>query len=88
MNTTDSTQQTITSEELNKIQDLKSTGEKFIIEFGSLELEMLVLNQRKKDLEDKFMKFKNEEKNFMGMMDYKYGNVNLDIETGILTPRN
>jgi len=79
---------TINPEELKKILDLKSRGEQFIIELGSIQIEILSLNKRKKDLENRFLEFKSEEQNFMTMMDYKYGNVNLDLETGVITPRD
>ena len=77
----------IEPEELKKIQDIKASGEKFMIEFGALKIEYLLLDERKKELEDNFSKFKKEEKNFMSLMDYKYGNVILDIETGVISSR-
>ena len=79
---------TINPEELKKILDFKSRGEQFLIELGSLQMELLSLNKRKKDLENRFLDFKSEEQNFMVMMDYKYGNVNLDLKTGVITPRD
>lgn len=78
----------IQPEELKKIQEFRKSGDMFLIEFGSLKIEEINLQERKKETERKFLKFKEEEKNFMSLMEYKYGNVSLDLETGILTPRN
>lgn len=79
---------TIQPEELKKIQEFRKSGDMFLVEFGSLKIEEINLQERKKETERKFLKFKDEEKNFMSLMEYKYGNVSLDLETGILTPRN
>ena len=78
----------IQPEELKKIQEFGKSGNMFLVEFGSLKIEEINLQERKKETERKFLKFREEEKNFMSLMEYKYGNVNLDLETGVLTPRN
>jgi len=76
---------TITQEEFEKIQEIRQQGVNFINEFGKLKMDELIIKKRSEDLIKKYDIFSEEEKKFFDLLAYKYGKVNIDIETGEIT---
>ena len=83
----------LTTEELQQIKELQSQYNRFIFELGSLEaqLQNLLLNksiietEKNNTLED-IKKLGEREKELITTLQGKYGEGNIDIETGEITP--
>ena len=82
----------LTTEELQQIKELQSQYNKFIFELGSLEAQLqnllankdIVETEKNNTLED-IKKLGEREKELINTLQEKYGNGNIDIETGEIT---
>ena len=82
----------LTTEELQQIKDLQSQYNKFIFELGSLEAQLQNVIATKSSIEDEknntledIKKLGEREKELVTTLQEKYGNGNIDIETGEIT---
>lgn len=72
----------IEQEELNNLVKIREKYTKLIIELGQIELEMLELQQSKTNISNIFSTIKQEEILEMNKIKEKYGNGEVNIETG------
>lgn len=72
----------ITEEELKNINDLKENTTRLVYALGELEYQKISLEFLLDDLKDKVKTIKIEEAKFLDELKNKYGNVNINIETG------
>jgi len=77
----------LSPEEIKKLNDLRDKGQKFIVELGSLEMDMFSLKESKNKILEDIRNFKLEEKEFFQILSYKYGEVTVDVLTGEITPK-
>ena len=82
----------LTTEELQQIKDLQSQYNKFIFELGSLEAQLQNVIATKSSIEDEknntledIKKLGEREKELVTTLQEKYGNGNINIETGEIT---
>ena len=85
--------QKFTQEELDQIQNLQQSNARMISEFGQIELEILLTNQRIKLLSQtkdnaikQFESLQEEEKKLVKKLNEKYGTGVIDIQNGEFTP--
>ena len=76
----------ITSEELTKIREIRNEGSNLIVQLGQLKIEEINLKKKSENLQNKYQELSDEETLFFGKLNYKYGQVTIDIETGEITP--
>lgn len=76
----------ITNEELNKIKEIRNESSNLIIQLGQLKIEKINLKKKQEILEDRYLKLIEEENLFYGKLNYRYGQVTIDVETGQISP--
>lgn len=72
----------ITEEEIKKVNDLKDQTTQLVYALGELEYQKISLEFILEDIKEKVIKTKIEESKFLDDLKNKYGNVNINIETG------
>ena len=84
-----------TKEELDQITELRDKNQYKINEFGQLELELLLANQRvdmlikaKEDAQKEYVELQEKEKELVQQLNEKYGAGTVDISNGEFTPAN
>ena len=84
-----------TQEELDKIVKLREANTQKISEFGQIELEILLTNQRiealknaKTKLQDEYVGLQDQEKELVKELNNKYGAGTVDLESGEFIPSN
>ena len=84
-----------TQDELAKIVELRESNSQKISEFGQVELEILLTNQRmdalqdaKAKLEDEYVGLQDKEKELVKELNNKYGAGTVDLESGEFIPSN
>ena len=87
--------QKFTQEELDTINELREGNSEKITEFGQIELELLLTEQRlesllkaKKDLKDHYNELQQKERNFVEKLNEKYGAGTVDLNSGEFIPSN
>ena len=82
-----------TPEEIKQIQDLRQANADKISEFGSIELDILLTNQRVdflKDAKEKaiqgYKDLQQQEKELVENLNKKYGTGTIDLQTGEFIP--
>lgn len=82
----------LTTEELQQIKDMQSQYNKFVFELGSIEAQLqniLTAKQaaetEKNNILEDIKKLGDREKELISILQEKYGNGNIDIETGEIT---
>lgn len=83
----------LTAEELQQIKDMQAQYNKFVFELGSVEAQLQNLLSAKAKVEteknnvlEDIKKLGEREKELVATLQEKYGNGNIDIETGEITP--
>jgi len=76
----------ITNEELKKIKEIRNESSNLIIQLGQLKIEKINLKKKQEILEDRYLKLIEEENLFYGKLNYRYGQVTIDVETGQISP--
>jgi hypothetical protein len=74
-------------EEFKKLSQIQNRGKQFIIDLGSVEMDLVALQESKNKILENFRNFKAEEKEFFQILSYKYGEATIDILTGEITPK-
>ena len=84
-----------TSEELDEIKKLRESNQDKVTEFGQLELELILANQRittlvadKEKLEKEFNELQSQERELVKKLNKKYGAGQVDLTSGEFTPSN
>ena len=84
-----------TTEELTKITELRNANAQKINEFGQVELEILLTNQRmdsltktKNELQSQYTALQDQELSIVAELNEKYGTGTVDIESGEFIPKN
>ena len=82
----------LTAEELQQIKELQSQYNKFVFELGSIEAQLQSILSAKANAENEknniltdIKKLGDREKELVTTLQEKYGNGNIDIETGEVT---
>ena len=83
-----------TEAELKEITELRNANAQKINEFGQIELEILLTNQRldvlaetKQNLENQYIELQAKEKDLVTKLNEKYGTGTVDLESGEFVPR-
>ena len=87
--------QKFTEEELTQITELRNANAQKISEFGQIELEVLLTNQRmetliqtKSDLQNQYVSLQEKETKLVKELNEKYDTGTVDIESGEFIPKN
>jgi len=82
-----------TEEELNQITELRESNGSKISEFGQIELELLLANQRietlenaKENLRTQYVELQNKERTLVQQLNEKYGAGQVDLSSGEFIP--
>ena len=83
-----------TDAELTKITQLRDSNAQKINEFGQVELEILLTNQRKEtlertkeDLQNQYIALQEQERTLVKELNDKYGTGTVDLESGEIVPK-
>ena len=83
-----------TDAELTKITQLHDSNAQKINEFGQVELEILLTNQRKEtlertkeDLQNQYIALQEQERTLVKELNDKYGTGTVDLESGEFVPK-
>lgn len=80
-----SEQRTVTQEELQELKAVRDAIDSQIITLGQIEYQKTLLNLQKDAIKELIVKAKEKEKEVSDRLIQKYGNVTVDIETGIIS---
>ena len=75
-----------TEDELKQVQTIQRSYSSVQNQFGQLKLAQIRLDNQEVDLEDSLKKVQTEEQKFLDGITNKYGQGNLNPETGVFTP--
>ena len=82
-----------TKEELDQITELRESNGNKISEFGQIELELLLANQRiktlenaKENLQTQYVELQNKERTLVQQLNEKYGAGQVDLSSGEFIP--
>jgi len=75
----------LTNEELEQINFLNFSNQELIIEFGRVEFQLQHLLTKKQTLIDKLKQNESSEILLNNSLKEKYGNININVETGEIT---
>lgn len=83
----------LTAEELQQIKDMQSQYNKFVFELGSIEAQLqnilsakAAAEAEKNNILSDIKKLGDREKELVNTLQEKYGNGNINVETGEITP--
>jgi hypothetical protein len=82
------TTQVLTSEELQKVQNLQSQRDQLTIDFGFIEFQIQELELQKESLIETLMQLKQQEKLIAKEIQEKYGEGAVNIDKGEFIPSN
>ena len=72
--------------EINTIKKVKEDFQILIGQVGEVEIGIINLNKRKKELEEELNRIQQEETRIAKELEVKYGKGNISLETGKFTP--
>jgi hypothetical protein len=76
----------LTQEEVQSLQELQQQRQAVALEFGTLELTQIELDNRREELENFYSELKNKEQELGNELSNKYGNGSIDLENGEFIP--
>lgn len=76
----------LTEEEVTTLKDLQQRSGQIAQQLGAFELQRLNLESQRKTVEELFTQLRNEELELSQVLYQKYGDGNLNLETGEFTP--
>ena len=76
----------LTQEEVQSLQELQQQRQAVALEFGTLELTQIELDNRREELENFYSELKNKEQQLGKELSDKYGNGSIDLENGEFIP--
>lgn len=75
----------LTQEEIEELKQLNIVSQELIIKFGQNEYQLQILKDQKNELVKELSNLKLKETQFSQALQNKYGNVNINLETGEIT---
>jgi hypothetical protein len=75
----------LTQEEAEELKQLNIVSQELIIKFGQNEYQLQILKDQKNELVKELANLKLKETQFSQALQNKYGNVNINLETGEIT---
>ena len=75
----------LTTEELDKLKSLKTTQEEITNSLGQIEIQKLILEGQKNEVINQFVTLQDEQSKVANGLQEKYGNGNIDTDTGEFT---
>ena len=75
----------VTQEELEKLKEIQNENDSSVIELGRISYQMAILKERKKQIEQNIFALQVKESEFSNQLVEKYGNINVDLETGTIS---
>tara|TARA_B100001094_G_C17781308_1_gene599871 strand:+ start:365 stop:619 length:255 start_codon:yes stop_codon:yes gene_type:complete len=76
----------LTKEEINNIKQVKEDFQILVSQVGEVEIGIMNLNKKKKELEKELESIQQKEINVAKELESKYGKGNISLETGEFTP--
>ena len=76
----------LTEEELQTLKKYQQQENNLVFNFGQIEYQIANLESQKDDLIDTKQKFEEERNNFAKVLTEKYGDGNINLETGEIAP--
>jgi len=76
------TVKTLTSDELNSLNNLLDKNNSIIFELGQIESEFVFLNNRKQKLQEALINLKKDELELGNILNAKYGDGKINLEKG------
>jgi hypothetical protein len=76
------TVKTLTSDELNSLNNLLDKNNSIIFELGQIESEFVFLNNRKQKLQEALINLKKDELELGNILNTKYGDGKINLEKG------
>jgi hypothetical protein len=77
----------LTQEELTQLKDLQTRQNNLLMDLGSIEYRMSLLEQTKNDLKSQVLEVERLNNELGAQLTQKYGNGTLNLETGEITIR-
>lgn len=82
---TNTTSKFLAQEEIEELKQLNIVSQELIIKFGQNEYQLQILKDQKNELVKELANLKLKETQFSQALQNKYGNVNINLETGEIT---
>tara|TARA_R100000951_G_C2606239_1_gene169746 strand:+ start:694 stop:948 length:255 start_codon:yes stop_codon:yes gene_type:complete len=76
----------LTEEEIENIKNVREDFQILVNNVGDVEITIMNLNKRKKELEKKLLEIQSKESQIALDLEKKYGKGNISLETGEFTP--
>ena len=76
----------LTTKEVNELQELQITQEKIISSLGQIETQKQILKNKKENILNQFSTLQEKQSKVAKNLQEKYGDGNINIETGEFTP--
>ena len=80
-----SIQKTVTPEELQELKAVRDTIDGFVINLGQMQYQRILLGFQEEQLKANLLQTKEKERELSDRLIQKYGNVTVDIETGVIS---
>lgn len=84
-----------TEEEMKQVTEIRQSYVRVQNAFGQININKIKFDQQMEDLhkaeeevKSEFEKIQEQERNFVDSINKKYGDGNLDVNTGVFTPKN
>lgn len=78
-------QKKVTEEELSILKSISDRNDRFVIELGRIEYQKAVLESESSKIKNDIIQILDEEKRFSDQLVAKYGDIKVDLETGIIS---
>lgn len=78
-------QQKVTQEELEKLKEIQNQNDSSVIELGRIGYQMALLKEQKRLIEANILALQVKESDFSKVLVAKYGDIKVDLETGIIS---
>jgi len=78
----------LTLEELNGLKKINEDNQNLVVSYGQIEYQIQLLKVQKQNLNEQLKINKNSEIEFFKELETKYGIMNINLETGEITPVN
>jgi hypothetical protein len=75
----------VTEEELIALKAIRDRNDIYVIELGRIEYQKTILEQEANNVKNDIIKIIDEEKRFSDQLVAKYGDIKVDLETGIIS---
>lgn len=80
-----SEQKTVTPEELQELKAVRDTIDGYVITLGQMQYQRILLGFQEEQLKGSLLQTKEKERELSDRLIQKYGNVTVDIESGIIS---